>query len=80
MSETAKSLLDVLAKKRRITLELAGRPHLTGLPLEVLGENLHLYQRTRLKKAHFVELPLALIEAVWDPQGACIWRNSEKTD
>jgi hypothetical protein len=73
-------LHSVLAKSRRVRLELAGRPHLDGLPILVGDHAVQIYQRTKAGQAAFQALALADIDAVWDlSAGACVWRKNETT-
>jgi hypothetical protein len=75
MEDPAKSLMGVLAKRRRLTLALTGRPRISALPLRVMGDQVKVYQRSGPRGAGTYALPMAQIESVWDPiSGACLWR------
>lgn len=74
------SLKDVLAKPRRVLLEMAGRPRIEGLILRVEDDNVRLYQRKSQGAAGFFDLPLAKINSVWDRgSGTCVWRKNATT-
>jgi hypothetical protein len=72
MDDAAISLKSVLAKKRRVTLEMGGRPSITALPIAVTDLSVDLYVRT---KGITLTVALDRIQAVWDPKGGVIWRS-----
>lgn len=76
MDERLKSLKSVLAKPRRVILDLEGRPRMAALILAIEGDVLKVYQRKSAGGAGFYRLPLVTINSVWDKDvGGCVWRK-----
>ena len=74
--EIAKSLITVLSKRRRVVLDLKGRPKLAGLPIRILGTKVRLYARFPGGKADYVLIAMADINGVWDPSsGDRLWQR-----
>jgi hypothetical protein len=67
---------DVLAKARKVRLELVNRPCVEGLPIGVndLGASIYRHPKPGLANTFFVSF--ADIEAVWDlDAGRRVWRR-----
>lgn len=67
---------NVLAKARRVRLELAGRPCMEGLPIGVTDTGASIYRHPKPGLANTFYVAFADIEAIWDIEvGRRVWRR-----
>jgi hypothetical protein len=66
----------VLAKARRVRIELRTRPCIEGLPIGVNDSSASLYRRPKAGEANTFHVAFAEIEAIWDlDAGKRVWRR-----
>jgi hypothetical protein len=67
---------EVLAKARRVRIELRTRPCLEGLPIGVNDHGASIYRHPKQGQANTFHVPFAEIEAIWDMDlGKRVWRR-----
>jgi hypothetical protein len=67
---------DVLAKARKVRLELANRPCVEGLPIGVNDTGASIYRHPKPGLANTYFVAFTDIEAVWDiDAGRRVWRR-----
>jgi hypothetical protein len=67
---------NVLAKARRVRLELANRPCIEGLPIGVTETGASIYRHPKPGLANTFYIAFADIEAIWDiDAGRRVWHR-----